>query len=561
MKNKYLKKIIIFIIIFLAIIFTANIFISNLVENKLTELLLKNNSEYYTTTLEKVKFNLLERSISVNGLVMKPTDLSISELKRNDSISKELQKISLSSVKLNGIHFYKTIINKEIEVNELELNDLIVQKLKNPNSKKIKFEKKSFNLDSIYIDKINGFQINKIDINNISYQIVDIISNDTIFQHKPLSINLDGFKLNNYYDHYFKIEPIKDQFEINDVRIHLTKKQYTLDIKAIHLDFDKEIISIKNIRYKPTMDLVALSKTYKYNDAALDFDIENIKIFNYDLHKTVKNEGLFIDSILVSGMKLDIFKDKSKPWNPNKIKTLPNVALKHMDLPLYINKIKIENSLLKLEENFGNKDLLLKLALYDINAQITNITSIKEFREQPMKIVFRTHLMNRAPLKANFIFPLKDNQTTFYFNGSLGATKFKYFDEAIFPVLGLKILKGDLQSLVFSANADNISSNGKMTMLYDDLEAKIFKSKSNEKNKFLSWSVNKIIHNSNPGKKKKSKIRIAEMHYNRINIEGFGSYLWKTLQSGITNTIAPGGKTIGKIQTKKDKKARNKKRK
>ena len=80
------------------------------------------------------------------------------------------------------------------------------------------------------------------------------------------------------------------------------------------------------------------------------------------------------------------------------------------------------------------------MTLDDINAQITNITSIKEFREQPMKVVLSTQLMNRALLQANMTFPLKDNQTTFYFNGSLGATKFKYFDEAIFPVLGLKIL-------------------------------------------------------------------------------------------------------------------------
>ncbi len=560
MKNKYLKKLIIFVLIFLAIIFLANIFISNFVENKITELLLKNNDEYYTTTVKNVRFNLLDRSIRVNGLLLEPTDLSISELKQSDSISKELQKISLSSIELKGIHFYKTIIKKEIEVNELELNDLIAQKLKNSNTKKIESEKKSINLDSIYIEKINDFQINKIDINNISYQVIDVISNDTLFQHKPLSLDLDGFKLNNYFDHYFKIEPIKEKFEINDIKINLDKKKYTLDIKAINLDFDKEIISIKNIRYKPTIDLMALASTYKYNDAAFDIDIENIKIYNYDLHKTIRNEGLFIDSINVSGMTLDIYKDKAKPWNPNIIKPIPNVALKQMGVPLYINKINIEKSLLKLKENFGKKDLFLKLTLDDINAQITNITSIKEFREQPMKVVLSTQLMNRALLQANMTFPLKDNQTTFYFNGSLGATKFKYFDEAIFPVLGLKILRGNLRSLTFNASADNISSKGKMTMLYNDLEAEIYKPHSSDKSKVLSWSVNQVIHNSNPSKHKKPKIRVAQMHYNRINIEGFGSYLWRTLQSGITNTIAPGGKTIGKIQAKKDKKARRKKK-
>jgi hypothetical protein len=97
---------------------------------------LKNNDEYYTTTVKNVRFNLLDRSIRVNGLLLEPTDLSISELKQSDSISKELQKISLSSIELKGIHFYKTIIKKEIEVNELELNDLIIQILKKLNLRK-----------------------------------------------------------------------------------------------------------------------------------------------------------------------------------------------------------------------------------------------------------------------------------------------------------------------------------------------------------------------------------------------------------------------------------------
>jgi len=54
-----------------------------------------------------------------------------------------------------------------------------------------------------------------------------------------------------------------------------------------------------------------------------------------------------------------------------------------------------------------------------------------------------------------------------------------------------------------------------------------------------------------------AKIRIAEMHYLRINYMGFIGYLWRTLQSGITNTIAPGGKTLGKVEAKKVKKTRN----
>ena len=81
-----------------------------------------------------------------------------------------------------------------------------------------------------------------------------------------------------------------------------------------------------------------------------------------------------------------------------------------------------------------------------------------------------------------------------------------------------------------------------MTMLYQNLEAKVFKAHSLEKNKFLSWSVNAIIKKSNPHKNKKA--RIVVMEFERDKYKGLGNYIWKTILSGITNSIAPGGKQV-----------------
>ena len=79
-------------------------------------------------------------------------------------------------------------------------------------------------------------------------------------------------------------------------------------------------------------------------------------------------------------------------------------------------------------------------------------------------------------------------------------------------------------------------------MLYHDLEAKVFKSHSLEKNKFLSWTVNTLIHKSNP--KHKKQAREVIMDFERNKDKGLGNFIWKTLETGLVNTIAPGGKQI-----------------
>ena len=530
---------------------------SYVIKQKISELLLKTNSEYYTTQIEDVKFNLFSKSVTLNHIFLSPTSKSFSDLENEKSFKNTLDKIIISSIDFEGIHLLKILFNNDIKINNLNINGLNIQVFKKDKTiKKEETKNKNINLDSIYIKKLNSLQVDKIRINNIKFQIFDFSSNKIIFQHEPFGLTLNGFKLEKYYDQFFKIKLVEEQFEIEDIKINFPKNNYTLSILSIAFDFEKDIINIKKLRYKPLKGLVSMANSYKYNTATLDINIENIKVFNYDIVKTLKKEGVFIDSISVSKMKLDIFKDKTKPWDTKKLKKLPHVALKQMELPIFINKFKINNSNLFIEQRVENTDMLMKVSLNQINAQINHITSIKSFRNKPLKVRFNSKLMNKAPMYVNMTFPLKDNQNTFYFNGGLEASKFSYFDTAIFPVLGLKILNGNLDHLTFSASADSYSSKGKMTLLYHDLEAEIFKHHSMNENKILSWTINTVIHQSNPNKHKKT--REAVMRSDRVNYKGLGNYFWKTLQSGIINTFIPGGKTTRKAKKKKIKKGAQK---
>ena len=81
-----------------------------------------------------------------------------------------------------------------------------------------------------------------------------------------------------------------------------------------------------------------------------------------------------------------------------------------------------------------------------------------------------------------------------------------------------------------------------MIMLYNDLEATVFKTNTLKTNKFLSWSVNTIVKKSNPVKNKPP--RVAIMKFERQTYKGIGNYMWKTILNGITNTLAPGGKHV-----------------
>jgi hypothetical protein len=449
------------------------------------------------------------------------------------------------------------VLNKNIEIEKLKINDLLVKQFKNT---KIKSPpKKDFNIDSIYIKNINGFKINKISVNNLTFQITDVSTDKISFQNKPVSFNLTGFKLEEYGDDYFRLRPVNNEFEIDKINIDFPNKKYNFSIDAVSVDFEKDIIHVKNLTYRPLIKREALANEYKFNTEIFNLKVGDVKLFNFDFGKMIANKGLFIDSISLSNFDLKIYKDKRKPFDFEKRPTLPHIALVEMKTPLLIQKINISNSNILFEERLEKREMLMTINLDHVNAKISNITSIKKYRGNPLKVHLTSKLMNSSDMRIDITMPLVNTQNKFYFNGSLGPTKFEYFDSVIVPAIGIKIFNGELDHLTFSASADNISSNGKMTMLYHDLEADVLKSNSTEENKFLSWTVNHVVHESNPNKK--GHKREAVMHTERTIYKGIVNYLWKTIQTGITNTIAPMGKTTEKAKAKNDRKLKREQKK
>ncbi len=552
------------IVVFLIglVLFFAKIFISNFVEDRIAELINNNKSVRYTANVSNVRFKLLNRSITLSNIFIglrSDTSLdSLSPNTENDSI----EKITIASVKLYDIHYLDYLRGKYIRFGKIDINDVFIKKTnkKDGNTQNSKQDNHSIDLDSIYIEGISGFEINRFNFNNIHYTVVDSISYKPIFQHKSASFNLDGFQLKKVHDQIFKIELIDNIYKINDIELSVSNENYNLDIEEFNLNTKTFDIQIKGLKLEPFKGKIALANTVKYNDPVLNFDVELIQLYHFDLARLLKKQDIFIDSLLISKGLFEFYKDKRKPFNEKVVKKLPQQLLKEMKTPIFIDNIALDDCLLIAENQFSNKGMKMKLSINSVYGKLKNITNIKEYTNIPMTLNASAKLMNQGHMNINFVIPLNDDKNTFYFDGSLGSSKFSYYDKIIYPVLGLKILKGNLDHLTFKAKANNYSGSGTMKMLYHDLDALVYKKETHDRNKFLSWALAQVLHNSNPIKNK--EVRIAKMYHKHEKFMGFGGYLWKILQSGIVNTLSPlGNKTSKKADKMIEKRKLKKERK
>jgi hypothetical protein len=553
-------KIAIAIVLSLALILlSGSVIISRIISQKVVQILEDQNVENLHISIEKTKFSLFDRSLVFNGVHLSPNDSAMLKLQNNTLDKKSLHKISISRLKFKGIHLIPLLFSKHLNINKLIIDDPLYQHFTNGEKDTSKEDKKPLKLDSIRIEKLKGFQLDIINVTNLKVQVIDAINNDISFENKPLDFEVSGFKLKEITTNYFKLVPIKDIFEMTRIKVEFPKIKYLFSIDALKYNFGEDHLQISNLKYKPTVNKLTIANSYLYNTEVYDLGIKEIKIYALDFEKILSNKGLFIDSIQLSQLNMEIYKDKRKPFDLNKRPQLPHQKLKSLKMPLLIHKISVNDSELIYEEKLEHKDVLMKVTMKDLNMNIFNVTSIKEYREVPLKIDLNTKFMGNANLNVDMLLPLADDQNTFFFSGYLGPSKMTSFDSATIPALGLNLLNGQIENISFQGSANNFTSKGSMKMLYHDLEAEVFKKKTVEKNDFLSWSVKNLVHKSNPGNN--GEVREATMKFERVMYKGFGNFLWKTLQNGIVNSIAPFGMTTQKAAAKEKRQSKRENRK
>jgi len=556
-KKKY--KITLGIIVAIAVlVLLASIVVSKIISKKVTELLKEQNIENLHLSIERTKFSLFDRSLVFSEIHLGPTDSAMVKLKNNELGKRSLQKLSISRLKLRGIQLSPLIFKNKLKINKLIIDDPLYQHISTDKNSGPKTNKKPMELDSIHLQDLEGFQLDLIKITNLKVQMIDVNTNKITFENKPLNFEVTGFKLEELSENYFKVSPASESFEMTRIKVDFPNIKYSFSIDELKYHFGEDHLQISNLKYKPLVNKLTLANSYIYNTEVYDLSIKDLKIYNFDLEKAIENKGFYMDSVKISNMSIEIYKDKRKPFDLNKRPKFPHQLLKEMKTPLLIPKISIEKSDLVYEEKLEHKDILMKATMKDLKVNLFNVTSIKKHRDVPLKIDLSSKFMGKADLHVDMILPLAKNQETFYFSGFLGRSKMVYYDSAIIPAIGLKVLNGTIESLSFHASADNYASHGKMKLVYHDLEGEVFKLKKTGKNSFLSWSVNNLIHKSNPGNN--GEVREATMKFDRVLYKGFGNILWKTLQSGIVNTIAPFGMTTEKEANKKKRKLKREER-
>lgn len=541
----------IIIVLFFSINHILSVVISNIVNTQLAEI---NKQGKFNVAVDKINLNVFAGNLNLKNVSVKPDSLFFENFRHGNTKKASTSEFVLSDLKIKGFSIYDILVNKEVYANKIVAKGLQLNLYKSDkhidkkNSDSTKNNKK---IDSLFIKGINEINFKSIVFDDFEFRIINAQSADTLFSYKEKECEITGIDLMAHptIENYFEIN--KEDLTINfeEQEIKTNDGNYKIVLNKIKYDYKTSSLLISNFKMNPTIERGKLASTYTYNTEVFEFETDVIQFKGFHLDSILRTGIVKLDTVLVDRPIFGIYKDQTKPFNLNKRPQFLNQKLKTLKLPLNIEKVLIKNGLFSYWEKHADFKELMTLDISDFNVEISNITSLKDSLTfgDDLKINLKGNVCKVAPLNLDIFMHYTTWNNSYSFTGSVGKANFVNFNEALYPGTGVNFSAGILNSIQFSVHGTPSGSAGKMTMLYDNLEAD-FATKEKKK-KGLSWVANTVLLESNPSKK--GKLRVAEIQFERVPYKSFGNLLWKSVMSGMVNTLLPIGKQIKDKNSKK----------
>ena len=502
----------------------------------------------HTLGIGDVDVHFFRGNISVTDFYFKPNDELFASFAKGETEHDAIHQVFVSKISLSGLELFKLIVKREVILDKIEIEELnfnfYQSKKENQVHEITKGKKPAFSLDSIRLSGIDKIELAEIEIANYGVHILDASEVDTLSSYAGKDFLIKGLEMDALKGKqgYFRFDNSALEMELIQQQYQLEDGLYAASFDNLQYSYQKQKVQLINFEFKPIISRAAFASKFSHIYSINEATIDTLLISGIDSYALIHSGVLSIQQLEIIGLNSSIFMDKSKPWDVEKVTDLPQMALEKMRQPLHLGKIKVHNSSFTYSEKLQHTEELVKVNFENLQSEVSFITSIHDSLQskKSLKVKLSADLLNTLPFSMDITMPYNTADHSFYASGyTKGITNFKNLNPTIFPAIGMKFKNGEFDGVTFKVQGNPNRMTGELTMLYQDLEVEVFK-KNKSENKKVSWIANTFMKRSNPNKR--GKTIVAGIDFKRIKYKGFANYIWKSVESGIVNSLNPIGK-------------------
>ena len=500
----------------------------------------------YAFSYEDLDIDILSEEITFTNFRMRPREEYREAFLADQTTEKALKEITVNKVTVEGIGLLNFLWDKHIGITEIRVDsvtmDLFVPEVRNKRAPK-ENRQGGFNLEGIRMPGIAELSLGSFQLGSFSLHQIKTSSGDTIISFASEGGNLEGVRMTKASGKersFFEPQLGDLTLSLNSEKLDLKENLYKMGFEHMTYTFASRNLRIRDLVFQPREEREAFRAKNQYSFEIYNARLRELLLSDFDLDDFLNHGMVSIGRMELDSLDLEIFRDKTKPFNTDRRVLLLNQKMAALDFPIHIDTISAKQSYMKYTElaEDGKDPLLLDFS--DLQLEVTNLTSIPDSLEalRPLTLALNARLDRAIPLGIKIELPY--NSSTLRASGHTeGTSSFTSLNKTVLPAIGLQFTEGRLDGLRFAMSGTPWALRGNLTLLYHDLKVELHKADHSE-NKTLTWAANTLLKSANPNKK--GHTVVGEIAVERIPHKGLANYLWKGVQSGLINSLNPFGK-------------------
>ena len=542
-------------------------------------------SDVYELKFEKLSVNFLAGDVKVYNVKLQPREKPLQNYPYiNSSFRLTTQKMILEKVELMTLIKSNKLVLEKIEITEPEVELTIEDKvpiflpfkdttaIKNDaeknNKKSIEsFFLKEFDMVDAAFHVTNSAKEREFNIRKLNISLSDIMidqqsGRDVVsyknfgfsigefngdLQQKSRRISFKDFKINIDSLHVEQtLDTVIYHFAdfstgLKELDIQTADSLFRLTMRSFDLSYRDRSIKLSDVAFKPNVSEATLQSRFKYQNTQFSGTVGTLNLLGVNFDSLIYKKKIFIDEIILDKVSASIFKDKSKPGDPNNFPKYLGQSIKAISSPVLIKKVKGTNVNLVNKER--NPDGSYSTAnINRATLEVKNITNLSS--RDVLMLNANAYIENKAHFHLSLGFSYLEPQ--FSFNGKIEKFDLAGLNPLIRAYTPASINKGVLDEMTFSGNVYRTRSSGTMKFLYHDLDIEIdLEGKAKWKSSVLQFGANTILPAANPASATMPP-RIVNFQAERDMHKSFVNITIKSLLAGLKETM---------IMSKENKKA------
>ena len=504
---------------------------------QLSEIINKNPNTLYTYSFSELDIHIMDGSIDLEGITIKPTQAAVDSLLSEDNGLRFLLDLRMEQIELDGFDIKGFLATGNIKVDSLIISEPSFEYYFHPRKEKAN---QVMPLHQIFNEKFKEADLGKFVIRNGNIKIDDQSEEGAAINIHHLNIEMKGAHMDQQTLQRFS------PFEYQDIQVMASginvdaSEDFTIISDTLMFDVDRGNMDILNFQLQPKHSQEKFSNLYDYQKQWMAIKLDHLIIRRIEMEKFLQTGLIDIGMVELNNPSLALYKDKTKPLGEKKDKKLPVSMIQSINWILNVDSVEVRNGFITVDQKSEKTGMESHLFFSDLNARVLNFTNSKSDESSVLYLDANASVLGKTTANLHMRFDLRSTNDAFTAWGDVGEVEGEAFNVILDPMIGMKVKDGVVHKVSFEFDGDHQRSSGIVDAAYEGIKIEFMKEDSlgeETKKGFMSFAANSVINSYN--RPEESSYRQGIINYSRDPKKGIFSFLWNSIQEGLISIMAP----------------------